>query len=151
MLLSLLQKLNPILRRGDAEKLTEEVVEMADIKVEIIEMTETYLTFSGEWAKYTADIGASAVEDFLGLLIDTLISDYKLKRAYPSSWTEDMISADVERYFSMKKTVIASQIIPAMIGKVGGEGLTHLLDTEINRSWSSLPYLNDVLPICGVV
>lgn len=114
------------------------------METEILQAVQTYLAFTGE-----------IVDDgFLSLLISSVIDAYKTQRHYPDGMTDEEIDADVEKYFSMKKAVIATQTIPAILGKVGAEGQSALIDNQVSRYWGNKDfpvYLPDVVPYCEVV
>lgn len=114
------------------------------METEILEAVKTYLTFTGE----VADDG------FLSLLISSVIDAYKTQRHYPEGMTSEAIEDDVEKYFTTKKAVIATQTIPAILGKVGAEGHSALIDNQVSRYWGNKDfpvYLPDVVPYCEVV
>lgn len=114
------------------------------MEIEILAAAQTYLKYTGE----TVD------PDFLSLLIQSVIESYKQQRRYPDGTKEAVIEADVERYFSNKKSVVATQVIPAILGKVGAEGQSALIDNQVSRYWANeaFPvYLPDVTPYCEVV
>ena len=110
---------------------------------EILSLVQTYLEYTGE----------TVSDSFLLLLIQRVIGDYKEQRAYPSTLTEAEIDADVEKYFGMRKGYVATEVIPAMLGKVGGEGLYSLVDNQVSKNWKyPFPvYLPDVVPYCEVM
>ena len=110
---------------------------------EILSMAKAYLEVTGE--EYT--------DSFLLLLIDRVIEDYQRQRHYPDGTDTAVIDADTEAYFNVRKGYVATEVIPAMIGKVGGEGLYSLVDNQVSKNWKHpLPvYLPDVIPYCGVV
>jgi len=114
------------------------------METEILAAVQTYLKYTGE----TVD------SDFLSLLVQSVIESYKQQRRYPAGTAEEVIAADVERYFSNKKSVVATQVIPAILGKVGAEGQSALIDNQVSRYWANeaFPvYLPDVVPYCEVV
>lgn len=113
------------------------------METEILEAVQLYLEYTGETVN----------EDFLSLLVSSVIESYKRQRCYPDGMDDATIEADVEKYFSVKKSYVATQVIPAMLGKVGGEGLTSLIDNQTSRYWrTDFPvYLPDVIPYCEVV
>jgi len=110
---------------------------------ELLSMVQTYLGYTGE----------TVSDDFVLLLIDRVVGDYKEQRHYPATMDEDAIQADVEAYFAMRGGYVATEIIPAMLGKVGGEGLYSLVDNQVSKNWKyPFPvYLPDVVPYCEVV
>ena len=85
------------------------------------------------------------------MLIESSIDEYKMRRAYPESYTDEMIERDVTRYFGLRKSYIAAQVIPELYGRMGGEGLAMLTDAGTTRMWKNSTLFNDVLPICEVV
>lgn len=110
---------------------------------DILAMVQTYLEYTGE----------TVSDDFILLLIQRVIGDYKEQRCYPPTLTTEEITADVERYFGMRGGYVATEIIPAMLGKVGGEGLYSLVDNQVSKNWKyPFPvYLPDVVPYCEVI
>lgn len=116
------------------------------VEQEILTATKAYLN-------YTSDSDEVPPDEFLLLLIQRIMEDYQEQRNYPDSLSASAISADVEKYFSRKKGYVATEIIPAIIGKIGGEGLYSLIDNQVSKYWKyPLPvYLPDVVPYCGVV
>ena len=110
---------------------------------EILTDCQTYLSYTGEEVSDT----------FLLLLIDRIVGDYKRQRHYPADITEEAIETDVEAYFDVRHGYIATEVIPAMLGKVGGEGLYSLVDNQVSKNWKyPFPvYLPDVVPYCEVV
>lgn len=114
------------------------------METEIIDAVQTYLSYTGE----------SVNDEFLLLLVQSVIGAYKQQRQYPDGMTEAAIDADVNKYFTNKKAVIATQTIPAMLGKVGAEGHSALIDNQVSRYWGNKEfpiYLPDVVPYCDVV
>ena len=114
------------------------------METEILTAVQTYLTYTGE----------TVSEGFLSLLISSVIDAYKTQRNYPDGMSEEAITADVNKYFSRKKNVIATQVIPAILGKVGAEGHSALIDNQVSRYWGNKDfpvYLPDVVPYCEVV
>lgn len=110
---------------------------------EILAKVQTYLEYSGE----------NVSDEFILLLIDRLVGEYKELRNFPEDMDEEAIQADVEAYFRMKGGYVATEAIPAMLGKVGGEGLYSLVDNQVSKNWKyPFPvYLPDVIPYCEVV
>lgn len=108
---------------------------------EILSLVKTY------FFKMDEDID----NDFLLLLVESAIDEYKSKRAYPPDYSDEMINSDVERYFSRHKSYIAMQVIPELYGRIGGEGLSMLTDAGTTRMWKNITLFNDVIPICEVV
>lgn len=114
------------------------------MEIEILAAAQTYLKYTGE----TVD------PDFLSLLIQSVIESYKQQRQYPADMDAAEIENDVQRYFSNKKSVVATQVIPAILGKIGAEGQSALIDNQVSRYWANeaFPvYLPDVVPYCNVV
>lgn len=109
---------------------------------DILALVQTYLNYTGE----------TVSEQFLLLLIERLIGEYKELRNYPGDLSAEAINADVNKYFSLKGAYIATETIPAIIGKVGGEGLYSLVDNQVSKNWKKpFPvYLPDVVPYCEV-
>lgn len=113
------------------------------MEAEILEATKTYLEYTGE----------TVSDDFLELLISSVIGSYKQQRNYPEGTDPEIIEADIERYFGNKKAYVATQVIPAMLGKVGAEGHSALIDNQVSRYWGNetfTVYLPDVVPYCEV-
>ena len=113
------------------------------VGAEIFEAAQVYFEATGETVK----------DELLHLLVDSVIDAYKQQRNYPEDVDEETIDNDVARYFSRKKAVIATQVIPAMFGKVGAEGQSALIDNQVSRYWANeaFPvYLPDVVPYCNV-
>ena len=114
------------------------------METEILAAVQTYLKYTGE----TVD------SDFLSLLVQSVIESYKQQRRYPDGMSDEAIAADVQKYFTNKKSVVATQVIPAILGKVGAEGQSALIDNQVSRYWANeaFPvYLPDVVPYCEVV
>lgn len=116
-------------------------VSMQKIKESIVENTLIYFETTGE----------SISDEFLLLLVDSLADEYKSKRNYPGYFTEEQIDADVAAYFNRKKTYFAMKVIPAMVGKIGAEGLSSLGDNGISKAFESDTYFSDVIPYCEVL
>lgn len=114
---------------------------MQKIKESIIENALIYFETTGE----------SIDDEFLLLLVDSLIDEYKAKRNYPAYFTEKQVDADVVAYFNRKKAYFAMKVIPTMIGKIGGEGLSSLSDNGISKVFESDAYFSDVIPYCEVL
>ena len=114
------------------------------METEILAAVQTYLKYTGE----TVD------SDFLSLLVQSVIESYKQQRRYPDGMSDEAIAADVQKYFTNKKSVVATQVIPAILGKVGAEGQSALIDNQVSRYWANeaFPvYLPDVVPYCEVI
>lgn len=125
----------------DGEDTTQDDPTLAE---QILEMVKTYLQYTGE----------TVPDSFLSLIIDSVIEAYKRQRCYPEDMEAEEIEADVEKYFAVKKSVVATQVIPAILGKVGSEGHSALIDNQVSRYWGNetFPvYLPDVVPYCAVV
>jgi len=114
---------------------------MDELEQEILELTKTYFEHMDE------DISDS----FLLALVKSVTDHYKTLRNYPESYTDEMIEQDVARYFSLRKSYIAFEIIPELYGRLGGEGLSMLTDAGTTRIWKNSVVLHDVVPICEVV
>lgn len=108
---------------------------------EILVLTKAYFKLMDE------DIS----DDFLLLIVESVIDHYKSLRNYPSSFTDEMINADVNKYFRLRKNYIAGQVIPEVYGRIGAEGLSMLTDAGTSRFWAKNTLLNDVTPYCEVV
>ena len=90
-------------------------------------------------------------EEFLLLLVDSLVDEYKAKRNYPEYFTEEQVDADVAAYFNCKKSYFSMKVIPAIVGKIGAEGLSSLSDNGISKVFESDAYFSDVIPYCEVL
>jgi len=120
---------------------------MSELEQEILESLKTYYMFIGETELGDDDDS----DDFLLGLIRSVIDLYKTYRNYPETYTDEMIEADVLRYFGRRKNDIAMTIVPELHGRIGSEGLSMLTDNGITRMWKNSTLLNDVTPICEVV
>ena len=100
---------------------------------------------------YFKMIGEDLSDEIQLLLIRSLVDNYKAKRNYPKTYTQEMIDEDVNRYFEIRKSEIAMEIIPEMYGRVGAEGLSMLTDAGTSRFFAKSTLLHDVVPICEVV
>lgn len=118
-----------------------EITTLDSIKARIINAANTYFQQSGE----------TLVEGFLPVLVDSLIDEYRIIRRFPDTFTQEQIDLDTMRYFNRKCNYFATQVIPAMYGKIGAEGLSSLTDNQVNRTWSKESYFPDVVPYCEVV
>lgn len=116
------------------------------VEQDILAATKTYLA-------YTSDSDDVPPDEVLSLLIQRVMEDYQEQRNYPETVSAAVITADTEKYFTMRRGYVATEVIPAMIGKIGGEGLYSLIDNQVSKYWKyPLPiYLPDVVPYCGVV
>lgn len=116
-------------------------------------MEQDILTATKTYLDYTSDMEDVPSDAFLLLLIDRVIGEYKAQRRYPDDMSSEDIDADVEKYFSLKMGYVATEVIPAMLGKVGGEGLYSLVDNQVSKNWKyPFPvYLPDVIPYCEVI
>lgn len=110
---------------------------------DILSMVQTYLEYTGE----------TVSDNFILLLIQRIVGEYKEQRCYPKDMSDEDIQTDVEAYFALKGGYIATEIIPAILGKVGGEGLYSLVDNQVSKNWKyPFPvHLPDVVPYCEVV
>lgn len=111
------------------------------IKDEILEGVSVYFKQTGE----------KLDDDFVLLLIESLIDEYKSKRNYPAYFTDEQISVDVAAYFSRKKTYFAMKVIPAMVGKIGAEGQVSHSENGISRTWEADGWFDDVIGYCEVL
>lgn len=107
----------------------------------ILEKTKVYFLQTGE--KYS--------DEFLLLLIESLVDEYKKRRNYPYYFDDQQISEDIERYFQNKQSYFAAKVIPAMVGKIGAEGQSSHSENGISRVWEADQWFNDVIPYCEVV
>ena len=114
---------------------------MQMIKESIIENALIYFDTTGE----------SISDEFLLLLVDSLMDEYKAKRNYPAYFTEERVDADVASYFKRKKSYFSMKVVPAMVGKIGAEGLSSLSDNGISKVFESDTYFSDVIPYCEVL
>ena len=114
---------------------------MEMIKESIIENALIYFDTTGE----------SISDEFLLLLVDSLMDEYKAKRNYPAYFTEERVDADVASYFKRKKSYFSMKVVPAMVGKIGAEGLSSLSDNGISKVFESDTYFSDVIPYCEVL
>ena len=141
-----------ILTEQDGEQTTPDVQpEEDDIDISTLsEYEQNILTACATYFSYAGDAPSNA---FLLLLIQRVVGDYKEQRHYPETLTAEEIEVDVEKYFGMRGGYIATEIIPAMLGKVGGEGLYSLVDNQVSKNWKyPFPvYLPDVVPYCEVI
>lgn len=111
------------------------------LKEEILDSIEVYFKQTGE----------KIDDDFALMLIESLVDEYKGKRNYPDYFTDEQIAADVITYFTRKKTYFAMKVIPAMIGKIGAEGLSSLSDNGVSRVFTEDMHFSDVVPYCEVL
>lgn len=116
---------------------------MYELEQEILEMTKSYFTLMDEDIKEK--------EGFLLLLVKSAIDQYKTLRRYPESYTDEMIEADVKRYFKVRKTDVAMAVIPEMYGRIGAEGLSMITDAGTTRMYKNQAIFSDVTPICEVI
>lgn len=114
---------------------------MDELRDELLELSQTYFN------KMDEDFD----RDFVSLLIDSAIDQYKALRAYPESYNDEMIEADVMRYFGRRKANVAFDVIPELYGRVGSEGLSMLTDAGTTRMWTQSKIFSDVAPICEVI
>ena len=116
-------------------------------------MEQEILSLAKGYLEYTSDLNEVPPDSVLLILIDRVIGDYKEQRNYPDGLSQELIDADVEKYFGMKKGYVAADVIPAMIGKIGSEGQYSLVDNQVSKNWKYpfTVYLPDVVPYCGVV
>ena len=116
-------------------------VSMQMIKESIIENSLIYFDTTGE----------SISDEFLLLLVDSLMDEYKAKRNYPGYFTEEQVDADVAAYFKRKKSYFSMKVIPAMVGKIGAEGQASHSENGISRTWETDTWFSDVIPYCEVL
>ena len=114
---------------------------MQELEQELMELTKTYFDLMDE------DIS----DEFLQMLIKSVIDYYKNLRNYPMSFTDEEIERDVIRYFGIRKSNVAMEIIPELYGRIGSEGLSMLTDNGITRMWKNSTILHDVVPLCEVI
>ena len=114
---------------------------MNELIQEIFEMTKTYFSM----------MDTDIPDDFLLMLVQSVIDNYKNLRNFPDWYTPEMIDADVIRYFTVRKSNIAMEIIPEMYGRIGAEGLSMLTDAGTTRMWKNMTILHDVTPLCEVI
>lgn len=118
-----------------------EDIQIKKIKYEILEGVSVYFEQTGE----------KLDDDFVLLLIESLMDEYKAKRNYPAYFTDEQIAADVTAYFGRKQNYFAMKVIPAMVGKIGAEGLSSLSDNGISKVFETDTYFSDVIPYCEVL
>lgn len=116
-------------------------VSMQMIKENIIENALIYFDTTGE----------SISDEFLLLLVDSLMDEYKAKRNYPGYFTEEQVDADVVAYFKRKKSYFSMKVIPAMVGRIGAEGQVSHSENGISRTWETESWFSDVIPYCEVL
>ena len=116
-------------------------------------MEQDILTAVKAYLSFPDDLNEVPPDSFLLLLIQRVIGEYQKQRCYPDGISDEEIQADTEKYFGMKEGYVATEVIPAMIGKVGGEGLYSLVDNQVSKNWKyPFPvYLPDVIPYCEVI
>ena len=114
---------------------------MGELEQELLELSKVY------FQKMDEDFD----DDFILMLVKSSIDEYKMCRAYPAFYTDEMIDGDVLRYFSLHKGYIVGEVIPELYGRVGGEGLSMLTDAGSVRMWKNNTLFHDVVPICEVV
>lgn len=116
------------------------------VQEEILAAAKTYL-------EYTSDIEDVPADDFLLLLIQRVAGEYKSQRNYPDDVEDEVVEADTVSYFTKKLGYVATEVIPAILGKIGGEGLYSLVDNQVSKNWKYpfAVYLPDVVPYCKVV
>lgn len=111
------------------------------LKEEMLDSIEVYFKQTGE----------KVDEDFVLLLIDSLVDEYKAKRNYPDYFTDEQITADVVAYFTRKKAYFAMKVVPAMVGKIGAEGQVSHSENGISRTWENEGWFADVIPFVTVL
>ena len=116
-------------------------MDMKSLEDEIVRQAMSYFTFMKE---------EDVTEDLVRLLVKSLEDEYKTKRDYPDFYNDDMINADMKRYFKRRASNFALKVIPNMYGRFGAEGQTMLVDNQIERTWEAENWLFDVTPICEV-
>ena len=115
---------------------------MECLENQIVEQAMAYFAFMKE---------DEVTRDLVRLLVKSLEDEYRIKRNYPRSYDEDMVNADMRAYFRNRTSNIALKVIPNMYGRFGAEGLTMLIDNQIERTWEKEDWLFDVTPLCEVV
>lgn len=120
-------------------------ITLEDVKDDIQGIVVSYLKANDEGDDYTPV--------FISIEIDSLIDEYKSLRSYPDSVDDETIEADVIRYFNRRKSYIGTQVIPAILTKVGAEGLETMIDNQVSKYWgkSFENYFKDVVPYCEVI
>lgn len=116
-------------------------ISLLEVKEKIAENASEYFKVTGESFNY----------EFLLLLVDSLIDEYKSKRNYPEYFTDKQIETDVVSYFNRKKSYLSMNVIPAMIGKIGAEGQVSHSENGISRTWETDTWFSDAIPYCEVV
>ena len=114
---------------------------MGELEQEILNLAKVYFD------KMDEEIG----DEFLLLMIRSVVDGYKNIRNYPLEYTDEMIEDDCVRYFSRRKSNIAMQVLPDLYGRIGAEGVSMLTDAGTTRFWVKEILLGDVVPICEVV
>lgn len=110
---------------------------------EIVSMAQEYFTVLDD------EIGDNT--GFIRLLVLSLVDEYKNKRNYPVSMSEEAINSDVMRYFTRRKVNIAMKVIPELHTRLGAEGQSMVTDNGITHMFVAENYLGDVVPYCEVV
>ena len=70
--------------------------------------------------------------DILEIKVKNAIREVKRKRNYPSSYTPDMIAADLENYYD-----VIHELALYEYNKVGAEGQSLHSEDDVQRSWIS--------------
>lgn len=119
----------------------ESNVSLNQIKESIVNNAQEYFKVTGE----------SFNDEFLLLLTDSLIDEYKSKRNYPDYFTDERVESDVIKYFNQKKNYFSMKVLPATIGKIGAEGQSSHSENGISRTWETDSWFSDVVPYCEVL
>lgn len=125
------------------EETTEDTAEEEDPTI-----AEQIVTLAAE---YFARVDETITTEYITVMVNSLIDNYKNKRNYPDYYTDEMIEEDVNRYFGRRKYHVANYLIPEEYGRIGAEGLSMLTDAGTTRMWTKTTILGDVTPICEVV
>lgn len=94
---------------------------IAELQAEIVNELEIELNSEPEYN-----------EELLAVKVKNAVREVKARRNYPVSWTEDMIAADLERYYSD-----ISRLALTDYNQVGAEGQSLHTEDDVQRSWVS--------------
>ncbi len=96
-------------------------------------------------ATYTAESREKISDAMVDMIIKMLVSKYIQLRAYPSTYTDDEISAEVNNYFADNAEIIAFRI-PSVVGQMGMEGETAHTENGTTHKYTSGDPLSNILP-----
>ena len=99
-----------------------------------------------EYVKVYTEKSHETIGDSMVLMvIDMLCEKFIAVKSYPSSWTEEEITFDVNCYFDSHSARIALKI-PEIVGRMGAEGeITHN-ENGINRTYANGDVLYNAFP-----